>query len=227
VRDGRARFLERHVARLLRDARRLGLAFAPELARRAFADLARAAFGTGEGIVRLEARRTTTGGTSLVAHARELGVEPDAWRAGLAREAHPGVWPGAPGAKLGGRAVLLRAREATARHGWHEALLFDATGRLVEGTRSNLAVRGVEGAARTPPLSRGAVAGVAREILLACGALIEADVSREELSCADEIVALSSVRGARAVVRIGARPVGDGRPGPLARRLDALLASAD
>jgi branched-subunit amino acid aminotransferase/4-amino-4-deoxychorismate lyase len=215
------------VARLLRDALALGLAFEPGLARRAFAELARAAFGPGEGIVRLEARRTPNGATQLVAHARGLGPEPDTWHAGLAREVHPGTWPGAPGAKLAGRTSLVRAREEAAARLWQEGLLLDATGRLVEGTRSNLAVQDVGGPARTPPLSRGAVAGVAREILLGCGALHEGDVSRDELARASEVVALSSVRGARAIVRIGERRVGDGRTGELARRLDAVLASAD
>ena len=49
-------------------------------------------------------------------------------------------------------------------------------------------------------------------------------VPERELRSAREIVVANAVRGARPVVRLDGRAVGDGRPCPWARRLDAALA---
>ena len=62
VRGGAPRWAERHVARLLRDARALGLpAPDPRALGRALAELARAAFGRGDGVVRLQLSRDGRG----------------------------------------------------------------------------------------------------------------------------------------------------------------------
>ena len=50
-------------------------------------------------------------------------------------------------------------------------------------------------------------------------------VLEPELRGAREIVVANAVRGARAVVRLDGAPVGDGRPGAWARRLDSALAA--
>ena len=70
-----------------------------------------------------------------------------------------------------------------------------------------------------------AVAGVARTVLLErVSGLAEADLSREELLGAGEIIAANAVRGAVPITRLESRPVGDGKPGPWARRLAEALA---
>src|SRR5215813_5703124 len=80
----------------------------------------------------------------------------------------------------------------------------------------------------TPPGALGAVAGIAREVLLErVPELEERIVSLRELSRAAEIVAVNAVRGARAVVALDGRPVGAGVPGPASRRLDAELARGE
>jgi len=176
------------------------------------------AFGALECIVRLE-----WDGERLVGVPRELGVEPSCWSTVIAPIQHPGPAP-PQGAKLLGRRFLEEARHAAQRAGVDESILLDATDHVVEGARSNLVVVGEDGVLRTPPLARGAVAGVAREALL--DRLEEADVPHAALCAAREVIALSSVRGARAIVRIGSRAVGDGQPGPMARDLDAHLRSS-
>lgn len=224
---GRVWLIEHHVARLVRDARALGLgALEAEACRGRLARAAREAFGTGDGIVRIELR-AAPGGPRLVATPRPLGAEPGAWRAITAPEPHPGPGP-APGAKRLDVPELDRARDAARAAGADEALLFDAGGWLVEGARSSVVVVRADGRAVTPPLARGGVAGIARALVLAaCPALGEADVAREDLAAAREIVALNAARGARAIASLDGAAIGDGGPGRWTRRLAEALAGAD
>ena len=217
------RCLARHVRRLRRDAGALGLTEPdPSLCERALVELARAAFGAGDGIVRLEWR-----GARLVGRPRPLGEERETWSAVLARAVHPGPGVGA-GVKRIHLPHVARARDEARAAGADEAILLDAEGRIVEGARTNLVIVLAGGAVVTPPLARGAVAGLARQIVLEDVAEVcEADLVRDEIFAAREVVATNGVRGARPVVSIDGRPVGDGRPGPLARRLAALLEAAE
>jgi branched-subunit amino acid aminotransferase/4-amino-4-deoxychorismate lyase len=140
---------------------------------------------------------------------------------------HPGR-DHAPGAKRL-RPALAEARRALAGAGADadEALLFDAAGRLVEGTRSCLVVVDDAGAAWTPAAALGGVASVALEAARAAGAsLREAELSRASLARARELVALNAVRGARPVLALGEAPVGEGTPGPVAAHLARLLAES-
>ncbi len=223
---GRARFATRHVRRLARAARALGLGVIDEgLALRAFDELAGAAFGGGSGVVRLQASRDAAGNLHLVGMPRALGEDRDAWSAVVVRL--PGVAGPAPvpGAKLTSRLAHALATDAARAAGADEALLVDAAGRLVEGARTNAIVVDATGRPSTPPLELGAVAGIAREVLLErVPELRQRIVPEVELHRAREIVVANAVRGARAVVRLDGAAVGDGAPGPWARRLDAALA---
>jgi branched-subunit amino acid aminotransferase/4-amino-4-deoxychorismate lyase len=221
------RFAERHVRRLRRDAAQLGLEPPPpESCLKALVTLSVAAFPSGAGIVRLELRADGRGGTRLIGTARPLGHDPAVLGAVVSPLCHPG--PGAaPGAKLSARGLLDDAADRARRSGADEAILVDREGWVVEGARTNLAGIGPSGAAWTPPVARGGVAGLAREIVLeSCSELRETDVSRESLAAAQEIVALNAVRGAVPVIRLEGRPVGSGQPGPLSERLRSILAAA-
>jgi branched-subunit amino acid aminotransferase/4-amino-4-deoxychorismate lyase len=225
VQAGRPRFAERHARRLARAAAELGLPPLEESAAlRALAELAKAAFEGGDGAIRLEASRDGDGRLHLIGVPRGLGPLRPEWSAVLAPFPHPGPEP-REGLKLTSRLRLALAAELAREAGADEALLLDAGGRLVEGARSNLFVVSGRGPVRTPPHSRGAVAGVARTVLLErVPGLVEADLSREELIGADEIVAANAVRGAVPITRLEGRPVGGGSPGPWARRLAEALA---
>jgi D-alanine transaminase len=219
---GRIWLGERVAARLVRDARALGLGeHDPREVEACLLAAGRTSFGAGgEGVVRLEARA----GGELVASTRPLGPEPATWRAITARVVHPGPGP-APGAKRAEVSELASARAEAQAAGVDEALLFDAAGRLVEGARTNLALALESGRFALPPAARGAVRGVALEAALAAGvALVERDFTRAECLAAREIVATNAVRGARPIVALDAAPVGDGRPGPLCAALAAALA---
>jgi len=193
------------------------------LAGRAIHRLGQGSFGEqGEGIVRVEARGGHEG-TLWIGTTRELGAEPATWRAGLTSEPHPGPRDEV-GAKRADRALLDRARAAAGERGWNEALLLDAEGFAVEGTRSNLIVALASGRLVTPPLRRGAVRGVARTILMrALPELEEADVVGEDLPRADELIAVNAVRGARPIVALDELPIAGGSPGPWAAQLSLIL----
>ena len=193
------------------------------MCREALRALARAAFGSGRGVVRLQASRDGAGGVHLVGVPRALGPEGAPWTARVAAFAHHGPAPWG-GAKVSGHPLLALARDAARTAGADEALLLDAAGYLVEGSRSSLVLVTADGALVTPPLRRGGVSGVARGLLLqAERELHEADVSREGLATARELVAVNAVRFAVPVTTLDGRPVGNGRPGPAAARLARLL----
>jgi branched-subunit amino acid aminotransferase/4-amino-4-deoxychorismate lyase len=224
VTRGTVLHLERHVARIVRDAVLLGLgALEPEAVRAALLGLARRAFPDAEGVIRLEARAGDGGTPVLLETTRPLGPEPATWRAVLAREPHPGASPWSR-AKSNARAAYERALAEAAADGADEALLADVGGFLVEGARTSLVVVLGSGALVTPPLARGAQAGIARALLLERVAeLAEADVPLPELAAARELIAVNAVRGPRAIVALGGCLVGDGAAGPWAVRLTEVF----
>lgn len=226
IRAGAARFAKRHVRRLERDARALALpAPDPRLLERALGELARAAFPDGEGVVRLQLSQGGDGRLHVVGVPRPLGDDPPTWRAVTAPFPHPGaVLPGGP--KLSHRLPLALAGDVARAAGVEEALLFDRAGRVVEGSRSNVLIETADGALHTPPVERGAVAGVALEVVAAgLPGLRRRDLSRRDLRAARGVVALNAVRGARALSALDGDPLGDGGRG-LAQRLAALLDEA-
>jgi len=210
-------------ARLTRDARALCLgAVDAKGVLRALVQLGTACFeASGKGVVRMRASRGEPD-AALLGTARPLGPEPAVWRAICANLRHPG--PGeAPGAKREGNRVIARAQEVARQAGVDEALLFDAEGILVEGSRTNLIFVSAEGRVATPPGARGPVAGVGLEVLRAQGASIaEALLDRRSLREARELIAVNAVRGPRPIVQIDSRPVGDGLPGPVCELLQRV-----
>lgn len=119
--------------------------------------------------------------------------------------------------------VLLRQEAADA--GCEEAILV-RDGLVTEGSSSNLFLI-ADGRLVTPPKGEHLLSGITRDLVLELvrGAgipCIECEVPREELDRADEIWITSSTREIMPVTRLDGAPVGDGRPGPLWRRADAL-----
>lgn len=212
----------------MRDAALLGLgALDPDACRAALVEAARRVFPDGEGVVRLEARRDAAGRPALGTATRALGPDPDRWRAVVPPLPHPGPSPWSA-AKAGRRDCYEAALALAAAAGAQEAVLVDADGFVVEGARTSLIVVLAAGAAVTPPLARGAQAGIGRAILLErVRALAEADVPAAALADARELIAVNAVRGPRAIVALGDRTIGTGAPGPWLRRLASAFAAAD
>jgi branched-subunit amino acid aminotransferase/4-amino-4-deoxychorismate lyase len=225
---GRLRFGKRVVRRLARDARTLGLGEVDETVCLAgMVSLGKVHFGSGEGVVRLQASRDGSGSLHLVGVARPVGPEADEWRAISPPFPHEGPAPYS-GAKVTNHLLFAMAREQAVRAGADEALLFDGEGFLIEGARSNFVLALGDGRLATPSLRRGGVAGVAREILLErLSEIAEAELHRRTLGEVRELIAVNAVRGARPVVELDGRPVGEGRPGPAAQLLREALAAEE
>jgi D-alanine transaminase len=225
VTGGRVERLERHARRLARDADRVGLPPPDRAAIEATAIArARAALGRGDGIVRIEWSAAPPDPPVLLVATRPLGFDGSRWRAITASIPHPG-----PEARRGAKAIGVVAWEAARAEALaarvDEALLFDEAGRLVEGSRTNLIVVAQTGGAWTPAPALGAVEGLGLACVQEAVPEIRASegLDRATLRSALELVAVNAVRGAVAVVALDGEPIGDGRPGPLARRLRSLF----
>lgn len=105
--------------------------------------------------------------------------------------------------------------------------MLDRDGFVTEGTTSNVfAVR--RGALLTPPLGVGILEGVTRGIVIGLARDLGVPVREEalrpvQLEASDEIFITSSAREVLPVTQLGDRPVGRGRPGPVASQLHAAF----
>jgi branched-chain amino acid aminotransferase len=135
-----------------------------------------------------------------------------------------------PRAKTGNYLNNVLALHEARSAGADDALLRNQAGDLAEASTSNVyLVR--RGALATPPVSAGILEGTTRRRVLAlCAsagiACAETRLQPSDLAAADEVLLSSSVRGILPVTRIDDKPVGDGRPGPVTRRLHQLFEQA-
>ncbi|MDH3287024.1 MAG: D-amino acid aminotransferase [Betaproteobacteria bacterium] len=115
---------------------------------------------------------------------------------------------------------LLRQRSVDA--GADEVVMF-RDGYLTEGSSSNVfAVRG--GVLLAPPKNHLVLPGITYDVVLelaaANGVPIEArEVAEDEVRSADELWLSSSSKEVLAVSTLDGRPVGDGKPGPVFKRI--------
>ena len=119
--------------------------------------------------------------------------------------------------------VLLRQLSADASAA--ETILF-RDGCLTEASASNVfVVRG--GVIQGPPKSNLILPGITYDVVLELAQSAQLPVELRSLTeaetrAADEIWVTSSSKEVLAIVRLDGKPVGDGRPGPLFRRMHAL-----
>lgn len=107
--------------------------------------------------------------------------------------------------------------------GCEEAIMLNAEGFVAECTGDNLFIV-KEGKLLTPPLSAGALYGITRkvvmEIALASGLEVgEPNLTRYDLFNAEECFLTGTGAELVPVVKIDGRLIGNGRPGPVTRRL--------
>lgn len=125
------------------------------------------------------------------------------------------------------------AKQAAAEQGAHEAWLIDDDGNVTEGSSTSawivteggvLATR-PNGVEILPGVTRAIVVDVAREL----GLKLELrPFSLKEANQAREAFLTSTSNFVLPITRIDGKPVGDGRPGPIAQRLrSAYLAATD
>jgi D-alanine transaminase len=116
------------------------------------------------------------------------------------------------------------AKDEARKNGAKEAWFLDDTGNVTEGASSNAWIVTAAGTLVTHPLDHQILPGVTRATVMdaakAEGVKIEErNFSKEEALCAREAFVTSATNIVMPVVKIDGKPVGDGRPGPLARRL--------
>ncbi|MBT2399124.1 aminotransferase class IV [Streptomyces sp. ISL-100] len=105
--------------------------------------------------------------------------------------------------------ALARARE----QGASEALFANTVGQLCEGTGSNVFVV-LGGRLLTPPVSSGCLAGITRALAVEWTGAEEADLPLDVLERADEVFLTSTLRDVQAVHRVDGRQL-PGAPGPV------------
>jgi branched-chain amino acid aminotransferase len=115
------------------------------------------------------------------------------------------------------------AMQEAARHGGFEGVMRNYRGELAECTQSNLFVV-KDGAAMTPPLDAGLLAGITREFLFEVGRdagipVREAVLMDADLFGADEAFLTSSTREVVPIVQVDSTTIGSGSPGPITRAL--------
>ncbi len=119
------------------------------------------------------------------------------------------------------------AKTEAQENGFDEAIMLDDRGHVSEGSGENiLIVR--NGTLITPPPSDNILEGITLEsvITLARDELgidtVERSIDRSELYVADECFMTGTAAHVTAVVEVDRRPVGDGKPGEITRRLQQL-----
>jgi branched-chain amino acid aminotransferase len=168
-------------------------------------------------------RRYRTGEV-LVATAAALPDGLEELRARGVRLASVDIGAPAPllaGAKTTSYGEALAARREAESAGADEALLV-AGGLVLEAATANVWWRRGD-RVFTPATRAGVLPGVTRELVLELVEAQDGAFPVEELAAADEAFTTSSIREVMPVVGLDGRPVGEGRPGPLAARLQAAL----
>lgn len=120
--------------------------------------------------------------------------------------------------------ILLR--QEAIDEGCAEAILVKQ-GYVTEGAASNVFVV-IDGVLMTPPSNASILPGITRDVILELAgknmiSCSEQVISVEALALASEIWVTSSTREIIPVVELDGKKVGDGKPGPLFKQMDALL----
>jgi len=138
------------------------------------------------------------------------------------RQVPPNCWP----AELKCRSRMhfyLADREAAARRPGSRAVLLDQDGYVAEATTANVIIYRKQEGLISPPREHilwGVSLGVVQELAAKIDVpFVTRPLLVDELCSADEVMLASTSICALPVVECDARPIGDGRPGPIFRRL--------
>jgi branched-chain amino acid aminotransferase len=241
--DGRPFALTRHLRRLARSAAVLGLEVPQDAVLRRAVDDVLVAHQEREGDVTLgRLRLTLTGGPGPLGSERAPGTgtlvvavtATAPWPADIAVATVP--WArnersAIAGAKTTSYAENVVALAEAKRRGAHEALFANTTGRLCEGTGSNVIVLDGDVLA-TPPLASGCLAGITRELLLEWAAeeglpVVERDLPVDVLATAPDVLLTSSTRDVQPVAVVDGRAVPGSELGRAAAAMFAARAAKD
>jgi branched-chain amino acid aminotransferase len=120
---------------------------------------------------------------------------------------------------------ILAKREAV-RSGYDEAILLDGQGYVAEGSGENLFIV-YEGRLLTAPLT-SVLHGITRDTVMQVAAaeglaVEERHFTRDSLYLADEVFLTGTAAEVTPVRMVDHRPVGDGKPGPVTKRMQELF----
>lgn len=221
--DGTPFALTRHLRRMARSARGLGLPEPdPDVVRRAITAVLDA-----EHIALGRLRITWTGGPAPMGSGRAEDPTPTLVVASAAmRPFDPSTsivtvpWPRNEKGAMAGLKTTSYAENVVAlaeahRHGASEAIFGNTAGHLCEGTGSNIFYV-VDGELRTPTLASGCLAGISRELLVEWFDTVEVDEPLEVLLEAEEIFLVSTTRDVQPVTHCDSRELP--APGPVTQR---------
>ncbi|MFD2236852.1 D-amino-acid transaminase [Aureimonas populi] len=118
------------------------------------------------------------------------------------------------------------AKSQAVREGLDDAILVE-DGMVTEASSANLHIVDEEGVIHTPPLSEALLPGITRGSVLSIARdhaipARESPISVEALGRAREAFITSATSFVLPVVEVDGRAVGDGRPGPITRRMREL-----
>lgn len=226
---GRAFALSRHLRRLARSARGLGLV-EPDLewVRRGVGELLESA-GAVDGRLRitftagpapLGSQRGESGPTLVLALGPLPAAEPrcDVAVVPWSRNEHGAL----AGVKSTSYADNVVALTYAYRQGAGEAVFANTAGHLCEGTGSNVfLVRG--GELVTPPLAAGCLAGVTRELVLEWFGAVEHDLPVRDLAAAEEAFLTSATRDVQPIGAVDGHPL-PASPGAVTHRAMEIFA---
>jgi len=125
---------------------------------------------------------------------------------------------------------VMAKREAAAA-GAQEAWLVDEHGFITEGASSSALIVAADGTLVTRPNSRAILPGCTRKAVLAIAERDGVKVEERLFSVAEALAAREAILTSASnfvlpIVMIDGRPIGDGSPGPIARRLRELYIEA-
>jgi branched-subunit amino acid aminotransferase/4-amino-4-deoxychorismate lyase len=124
----------------------------------------------------------------------------------------------------------LLGRLEARRRGYDEGVFLNTSGRVAEGTVSNIfMVR--NGELLTPPVEAGLLPGIVRRLVIegaATAGLVckEVNFTRLELQRAEECFITNSLMGIMPVTRLDDLPVGNGKPGPVTLKIAGIYLAA-
>lgn len=124
----------------------------------------------------------------------------------------------------------LLAKTAARRAGAYEVWMLDTDGYVTEGASTTAWIVDSEGRLITRNLSTAILPGVTRKIVLAAATAAKIPVQERrfmpwEAAAASEAFLTAASAAAIPIVAVDGRPIGDGQPGPLTRRIADLYAA--
>jgi D-alanine transaminase len=241
VLGGQPRDLERHLDRLARSLAALDIT--PPMTRRALASVLHETLrrnGLSDALVYLQVTRGTAprnhlfpkrARPSLVVTVRRPAFPGEREREeGVGVITEPDLRWGRCDIKSISLLPNVLARQSAAAAGCREAWLVDREGMVTEGSASNAYI--VDGAGRliTHPLNERILGGVTRSVVLELARqdgieVVEQPFSVDEAHAAREAALSSTSSWLLPVTTIDGRPVSNGMPGHVVRRLMALYAA--